>query len=193
MTDGDHLTQIAGCYRFDWANHVEANPDIASAHTFEVASPPAKYADRVSAGVVVPKSDPAGFARPYYTTALWTWLLAMLASFGLHASALPIPAEMIATHSVDIVGMTLAILFMVPALFITASIRGEFKRLWTYKEVWVPAQTDEAEGVIALPAGDDEEESLPAYDAGAHRAASLDEKAPITVVEEEVVDTSTKQ
>ncbi|GAA5991064.1 hypothetical protein JCM10908_006522 [Rhodotorula pacifica] len=173
---------ITACYRFDFANHVEASPEVASVGQLATTPAPPKLAHLVSEGVIVPQSDPVGFARPYYTVALWSWLLAAMASFGILTLAVPVDADLLIVHPLDYLTLTLAIPFMVVGLIVTASLRGEFRRLWTYKEVWVPKSEDKTEGAIALPEGD-EEESLPAYEVGEQHDLA-DEKAPLIVVEE---------
>lgn len=174
--------QIAACYRFDYANHVEANPELAQIATLETVAPSSKCRRAISDGVVLPQSDPVGFARPYFTTALWSWMLAMMASFGILSMAMPLSAEVLAMHTLDLVGLTLAIPFMVVGIVLTASIRGEFKRMWTYKETWFTKADDKTEGAIALLSGDADEETLPAYEIDSDRE-SLDEKAPLVPVE----------
>ncbi|GAA5860904.1 hypothetical protein JCM3774_003182 [Rhodotorula dairenensis] len=173
---------ITACYRFDYANHVEASPEVAAVGQLATAPAPHKLAALLSEGVVVPQTDPVGFARPYYTTALWSWLLAAMASFGIVAKAMPLDKDMMLMRPTDYLTLTLAIPFMVVGLAVTASIRGEFKRMWTYKEVWVPKQEDKSEGAIALPEGEDEE-SLPAYEVEEEHDL-VDEKAPLVVVDD---------
>ena len=179
------LAQIAACYRFDYANHVESSPGVASIGQLATTPAPQKFTALLSEGVIVPQTDPVGFARPYYTTALWSWLLAALASFGIISTAMPLDEDMLLMRPTDYLTLTLSIPFMVVGLVVTASIRGEFKRMWTYKEVWVPKQDDDkTEGAIALPEGDDEE-ALPAYEVDEERD-SVDEKAPLVVVDSKV-------
>ncbi|KAG0659418.1 hypothetical protein C6P46_005197 [Rhodotorula mucilaginosa] len=176
---------IAACYRFDYANHVESSPEVASIGQLATTPAPRKFTALLSEGVIVPQTDPVGFARPYYTTALWSWLLAALASFGIISTAMPLDEDMMLMRPTDYLTLTLSIPFMVVGLVVTASIRGEFKRVWTYKEVWVPKQDDDkTEGAIALPEGDDEE-ALPAYEVDEERD-SVDEKAPLVVVDSKV-------
>ncbi|TKA55898.1 hypothetical protein B0A53_01593 [Rhodotorula sp. CCFEE 5036] len=176
---------IAACYRFDYANHVESSPGVASIGQLATTPAPQKFTALLSEGVIVPQTDPVGFARPYYTTALWSWLLAALASFGIISTAMPLDEDMLLMRPTDYLTLTLSIPFMVVGLVVTASIRGEFKRMWTYKEVWVPKQDDDkTEGAIALPEGDDEE-ALPAYEVDEERD-SVDEKAPLVVVDSKV-------
>jgi hypothetical protein len=98
---------------------------------------------------------------------------------------MPLDEDMMLMRPTDYLTLTLSIPFMVVGLVVTASIRGEFKRVWTYKEVWVPKQDDDkTEGAIALPEGDDEE-ALPAYEVDEERD-SVDEKAPLVVVDSKV-------
>ncbi|BGP01055.1 hypothetical protein NBRC10513v2_004935 [Rhodotorula toruloides] len=157
-----------GCYRFDYANHVEANPELAAAVTLETCEPRKRFAKILSQGVVLPEKGPSGFLTPYFTTALWSWILAYVATFGLFAAAIPLPKDVLTNGAFDMTALTLAIPFMIVGLVITASIRGEFRRIWKHKEVWSPKE-DEAEGAIALPEDDVE---APLY------AEVADEKHP---------------
>ena len=181
------LAQIAACYRFDYANHVESSPEVASIGQLATTPAPPKLTALLSEGIIVPQTDPVGFARPYYTAALWSWLLAALASFGIISTAMPLDEDTMLMRPTDYLTLTLSIPFMVVGLVVTASIRGEFKRMWTYKEVWVPKQDDDkTEGAIALPEGDDEE-ALPAYEVDEERdSVDVDEKAPLFVVDSKV-------
>ncbi|BGP17633.1 hypothetical protein JCM10213v2_005668 [Rhodosporidiobolus nylandii] len=154
---------IAGCYRFDYANHVEENSAAASVVTFETVAPRARFAKFLSQGVILPSTVPSRFYKPYYATALRSWFLAQVVTFGLFAAALPLPEGALDCSAFDLLGLSLAIPFMIIGLAITATIRGEFRRLWTYKEVWTPKEGEAAEGGIVL----DEEnvDHLPSYEA----------------------------
>ncbi|GAA5868331.1 hypothetical protein JCM1840_005641 [Sporobolomyces johnsonii] len=181
---------IAGCFRFDYANAIADSPDAFAAPALETVDAPVKPSSRfarfVSRGVILPTTVTSRFFKPYYTTALWSWLLAQLATFGIFALALPLPAEVMSTSAFDLLGLTLAIPFLVVGLAITASIRGEFRRLWTYREVWCPAVDD-----AATAEEQDVEEQVPAYSdavevAPEKKDALLVDVPEIVVVDEEV-------
>ncbi|CEQ41543.1 SPOSA6832_03268 [Sporobolomyces salmonicolor] len=181
---------IAGCFRFDYANANADSPDAFAAPALETVDAPVKRSSRFarffSRGVVFPTTLTSRFFKPYYTTALWSWLLAQLATFGIFALALPLPAEALSTSAFDLLGLALAIPFLVVGLAITASIRGEFRRLWTYKEVWCPTVDD-----AAAAEEPDVEEQVPAYsdavDVSAEKKDALWVDVPeVAIVEEEV-------
>ncbi|BGP25755.1 hypothetical protein Rt10032_c06g2831 [Rhodotorula toruloides] len=142
-----------GCYRFDYANHVDANPELVAAVTFETCEPRKRFAKILSQGIILPEKGPSGFLTPYFTTALWSWILAYAATFALFACAVPLPKDALTNGAFDMTALTLAIPFMMTGLVITASIRGEFRRLWKHREVWAPKE-NEVEGAIALPEDD---------------------------------------
>lgn len=167
---------IAGCYRFDYANHVEENPTVASTITLETVEPSARFARFLSQGVIVPSSVPSRFYKPYFATALRSWLVAQLCVFGLFAVALPLDKAVLDTSAFDFLGLTLAIPFMIVGLGITAGIRGEFKKLWRHREVWTPKEGVEAEGGVVL--AEDVEEQLPTYEADEKKALLARETAP---------------
>ncbi|GAA5855195.1 hypothetical protein JCM9279_007587 [Rhodotorula babjevae] len=143
---------ITGCFRFDWANHVAESPEVAQAVTLETCEPRKRFAKYLSQGVILPATMSTAFPKPYYTTALWSWILAQVAVVGLWIAALPLPREVLEAGTFDIMALSLAIPFMVVALAITASLRGEFRRLWTYKEVWSRPESDTG-GAIVLGEG----------------------------------------
>ncbi|BGP41259.1 hypothetical protein JCM10450v2_005301 [Rhodotorula kratochvilovae] len=176
---------ITGCFRFDWANHVEASPEVASAVTLETCEPRKRLAKYLSQGVVLPSSISTAFPKPYYTTALASWLLAQVIVFGLWVAAMPLPAELLETGTFDLMGLTLAIPSIIVGLVITASIRGEFRRIWTYKEVWSRAEDDNGGAIVLAEGGDvdvEEQADAPAYEADEKRALLAD---PVEVVVEE--------
>ncbi|GAA5825125.1 hypothetical protein JCM11251_006107 [Rhodosporidiobolus azoricus] len=167
---------IAGAYRFDYANHVEENPAAASAVTLETIEPRARFARILSKGVILPSHAPSNFYKPYYATALRAWVLAQAATFAMFAAGIPLDDDVFKTSAFDLLGLSLAIPFMIVGLAITATVRGEFRRLWTYREVWTPKEGEAAEGGVVL-AGN-EEEQLPSYEAPLASVAA-DEKAPL--------------
>ncbi|GAA5878234.1 hypothetical protein JCM8547_003163 [Rhodosporidiobolus lusitaniae] len=177
---------IAGCYRLDYANHVAENPAAASTVSLETVEPRSRCAARfMSKGVVFPSTAPENFYKPYYATALRAWLLAQLVTFGMFYCALPLDEDILKTSSFSLLSLSLAIPFMIVGLAITATVRGEFRRLWTYREEWTVKEEDEQkEGQIALG----EENALPEYEAAPLARVAADEKAPllseVVVVEE---------
>ncbi|GAA5908727.1 hypothetical protein JCM6882_008186 [Rhodosporidiobolus microsporus] len=164
---------VAGAFRFDYANYVTENPAAASAITLETIEPRARFARILSKGVVLPTQAPKNFYKPYFATALRSWVLAQAVTFGIFAAGLPLEEDVFKTSAFDLLGLSLAIPFMIVGLAITATIRGEFRKLWTYREVWTPKEGEAAEGGIVLA----EEEQLPSYEAPV--AAVADEKAPL--------------
>ncbi|GAA6011695.1 hypothetical protein JCM10207_004213 [Rhodosporidiobolus poonsookiae] len=180
---------VAGCYRFDYANHVAENPAATSVVTFETIQPRAKFARFLGNGIIVPSAVPTNFYKPYFATALRSYFLAQVATFALFAAAVPLPADVFKTSAYDLMGLTLAIPFQVVGLAITATIRGEFRALWQYREVWTPKEGEEAEGGVVL--AEDVEEQLPTYEADEKQAllpgAAVNESAPAYEVIEPVV------
>ncbi|KPV74404.1 uncharacterized protein RHOBADRAFT_66643 [Rhodotorula graminis WP1] len=172
---------ITGCFRFDWANHVADAPEVAQAVTLETCEPRKRFAKYLSQGVILPATMSTAFPKPYYTTALWAWILAQVAVVGLWIAALPLPREVLEAGTFDMMALSLAIPFMVVALAVTASLRGEFRSLWTYKEVWARPESDTG-GAIVLGEGS-------TLDAEAHvDSALVDEKrSPLAAVEPVVV------
>ncbi|GAA5873666.1 hypothetical protein JCM16303_002551 [Sporobolomyces ruberrimus] len=159
---------VAGCFRFDHSNALESSPDTFAPVVLESVEAPAKRCTFLSSGLVLPSSVPSHFAKPYYTVALWSWLIAQIGTAGLLALVLPIPKALVQASLFPLIGFFLSSILLVITLPLTAVVRGEFKKMWTYKEVWVP-KTDNG---IALDdtnstqvAGAIEEESLPAYEA----------------------------
>ncbi|GAA6055866.1 hypothetical protein JCM3770_001528 [Rhodotorula araucariae] len=178
---------ITGCFRFDWANHVENSPEVASVVTLETCEPRQRCAKFLSQGVILPSTISTAFPKPYYTTALSAWLLAQVAVFGLWVAAMPVPAEILETGTFDFMGLMLAIPFIIVGLVVTAFIRGEFRRLWTYKEVWSRTEDDNGGAIVLAEAEADTEAHgpAPAYEAdekhallAAPVAAVVDEAAP---------------
>lgn len=179
---------IAGCFRFDWANHAAEAPEVAQAVTLETCEPRKRLAKYLSHGVIVPSHMSSAFPKPYYTTALWAWLLAQVAVFGLWIAALPLPKEVLEAGSFDLMALTLAIPFMVVGLAVTASIRGEFRRLWTHREVWSRAESDTG-GAIVLGEGDVvdadvEEQAAPESADEKHGLLDAGEPVDVVVVDE---------
>ncbi|GAA5999628.1 uncharacterized protein JCM10292_003655 [Rhodotorula paludigena] len=174
---------ITGCYRFDYANHLVKNPEAMSAVTLETCEPRKRFAKYLSQGVVLPSSVPESFDKPYYQTALRAWFGAQVAIVLAFASSLPLPKDVVECGAFDLMALTLAIPGMVLALALTASARGEFRRLWTYKEVWSRREDDNG-GAIALGEGDhsdgvDVEEQAPAYETAQGEKQALLEPAAV--------------
>ncbi|GAA6028708.1 hypothetical protein JCM8097_007357 [Rhodosporidiobolus ruineniae] len=163
---------IAGCYRFDYENAVEEDPSLASAVTLETVEPRSRFARVLSGGIIVPSKIPTRFYKPYFATAFRCWFLAQLVVVGLFAGAVPLDADVLKTACFELLGLTTSIPLMIVGLAITASVRGEFRKLWRRKEVWTPKEGEEAEGGVVLADEEaNEEETLPSY--------PVDEKAPL--------------
>ena len=166
---------ITGCFRFDYANHAADSPEAAQAVTLETCEPRKRFAKYLSQGVILPATMSTAFAKPYYTTALWSWILAQVAVVGLWIAALPLPHEVLEAGTFDIMALSLAIPFMVVALAVTASLRGEFRRMWTYKEVWSRPESDTG-GAIVLG-----EDSIDESEAQVGNAVTNEKRAPLAV------------
>ncbi|GAA5933366.1 hypothetical protein JCM10213_001260 [Rhodosporidiobolus nylandii] len=100
--------------------------------------------------------------------------LAQVVTFGLFAAALPLPEGALDCSALDLLGLSFAIPFMLVGLAITATICGEFRRLWTYKEGRTAEEGEEAVGGVVL----DEEsvEQLPTYEASEKAALPSDQQ-----------------
>ncbi|GAA6021734.1 hypothetical protein JCM11491_001397 [Sporobolomyces phaffii] len=158
---------IAGCFRFDHANSVEASPETFAPVALESVEAPACKIGLLSSGVVVPFRVSEHFSRPYYSVALWSWLLAQLSTAALFVLALPFPRAVLDSGAYSLLGFALSSLFLVVGVTLTSVLRGEAKKMWTYKEVWIPKAD---KGVVLednVPVEQDADEVLPAYQAPA--------------------------
>ncbi|GJJ13821.1 hypothetical protein Clacol_008078 [Clathrus columnatus] len=135
-------------------SHVPFGPDIS----YEVALHPTD--PKITKGIMIPQSLPCKFPKPYYTLALITWSLTRIAILAL-CLVTGFPTKNIYGAS----GLAVLVEFpiMIIALFILATIRGESKALWNYKEIWTvdmkmkPSSSDSTlEEGVSLLANEDE-------------------------------------
>ncbi|GAA6060370.1 hypothetical protein JCM10212_004554 [Sporobolomyces blumeae] len=167
---------IAACLRFDHANAVEASPELfAPPQLASSQVPDPTLASILSEGVVLPRSFRTRFAKPYYTTALVSWLLAQLVATAMFAAVLPVPQTFLDSGAFVFLATYLSCISISVSLCVVAASRGEFIKMWKYKETWIPkadkgVQLDEANST-----NDDARSvaSLPAYEAAADDKAAV--------------------
>ncbi|GAA5927007.1 uncharacterized protein JCM15063_000430 [Sporobolomyces koalae] len=174
---------VAGCYRFDHANAVEAAPEsFAPVPLRTVDAPRRKRGSTLSTGVILPSSVPEHFARPYYTLALWSWMLSHVVTSGILSLALPIPETVFDNSLYPVLSFLVSSTILVIAICTAAAFRGEFGKMWRYKEVWIP-ETDK--GITLDETTDSEsatganDEILPAYDDSTVKAVDVESKQPL--------------
>ncbi|GAA5961338.1 hypothetical protein JCM3765_004379 [Sporobolomyces pararoseus] len=158
---------IAGCYRYDYSNALDASAETFAPVQLESVEAPACKVGYLSAGVLLPSKAPNWFAKPFYTVALWSWLLAQLSTAGLFALALPFPKALLETGPYTLLSFYLSSIFLVVAVTLTAVFKGEAKKMWTYKEIWI-TKADKGivlEGEEGTGPAAEQEETLPAYEA----------------------------
>ncbi|ORY70632.1 hypothetical protein BCR35DRAFT_307935 [Leucosporidium creatinivorum] len=144
---------IAVAYRFDYAQHLSLTGE--SAPTLDTLDTPAKRPD-FTRGVIVPAVAPRRHRKPYYFSALFSWLLAQgLVTLFYHL--VDVPQTIKEANTFDLMGLTLAIPLMVVGLVVTASIRGEMRSLWRYSEVWTPPKEEIKAAAEDVDVEEDEE------------------------------------
>ncbi len=118
------------CYRFDNANSSEVDPSgKVDAEIVEVATPTA-------VGVMIPKHLSNKFFKPYYLTALTTWCFVNLLFLYLVATNFISFDEPSQDKAYGLFAAIMATPVMLLAIIGLAAIRGELKKMWTYKEEW---------------------------------------------------------
>ncbi|KAM0746411.1 hypothetical protein T439DRAFT_329856 [Meredithblackwellia eburnea MCA 4105] len=168
---------IAACYRFDYSHHLaqsslsypvaeEAERKVCtrrrrrSCSSTSCADTPFKAAP----GAIVPLSSPTGFPRTLYAIALSSWVFAQAAVVVLFAMA-PLPDELRDDPNVfDLSALVVTIPVMVVSVVMGACVTGRAREMWTYREQWVVMPVENVEGAIKLEEGEEEGESLPAYE-----------------------------
>ncbi|GAA5994620.1 hypothetical protein JCM5350_003967 [Sporobolomyces pararoseus] len=170
---------IAGCFRYDYSNALDASAETFAPVQLESVEAPACKVGYLSSGVLLPLRAPNWFAKPFYTVALWSWLLAQFSTAGLFALALPFPKAILETGAYTFLSFYLSSIYLVVAVVLTAVFKGEAKKMWTYKEIWI-AKADKGvvlEGEEGTGSVAEQEETLPAYEAP---VVVGDVKAPIS-------------
>lgn len=181
---------IAGCFRFDYSNAVDASAESFAPSALESVDAPACKVGYLSSGVLLPLHAPNWFAKPYYTVALWSWLIAQVSAAGLLALALPFPEAILDSGVFTYISVYLSCVFVVTSVVVTAVLRGEAKKMWTYREVWVP----KADKGVTLEGGEEEgqdqvrdsfesDELLPAYEARVAPVSDGDSKEAIVSID----------
>ncbi|GJJ13819.1 hypothetical protein Clacol_008076 [Clathrus columnatus] len=151
---------IACALRFDFRNTLinGPGPDIS----YEVALHPTD--PKITKGIVIPQSLPCKFPKPYYTLALITWSLTRIA---ILVSCLVAGFPTKSIYDTSQLAFLVEFPIMIIALFILATIRGESKALWNYKEVWTidmkakPSASTLEEGVPLLANKDEVLNTIP--------------------------------
>ncbi|KAI5477735.1 hypothetical protein MNV49_005924 [Pseudohyphozyma bogoriensis] len=189
---------ISILYRFDYSQHVSrqraVGVDVAHLHALEPIEAPTDarfYRQLSTTGIIVPTATPRGFVRPYFFTALSSWLSCEIVLAAVWAK-FDLQREFQNTAAYDLAGFFLSIPVVVGAVLVTAKIRGEFTDLWTYREVWsVPA--DKVKGIALLlgegeveagTSGEREEASLPEYEDVTKPEEAEEEVPPYAVFSE---------
>jgi len=116
--------------RFDFNRFCIAEPHAKL--SYETAPHPSD--PKMGKGIVVPQSVPVKFSKPYYTLALFTWSTIRITTLAVClATGLPFKSP----YDACVFGVLVELPIMSIVLFLFATMRGEARALWRYREAWV--------------------------------------------------------
>ncbi|GJJ13817.1 hypothetical protein Clacol_008074 [Clathrus columnatus] len=105
---------------------------------------------RLGNGVLVPRTVPRTFRKPYYTVALATWSLIRITTIVLCLTT-SFPLKSI--YDSSWLGAIFEFPIITIVLLLFAKMRGQAKTLWNYTEIWF-VKPSNVKGEL-LPVGDD--------------------------------------
>lgn len=134
------------CYRFDFSND-----ESQSDHETYVVAVNECTSAKGFVGVALPKANLPSFPKPYFTTVLAGWFAGnVLLSFIIAIDCFPINAH---DPAYGLFAGLASAPFALAGILTVAVLRGDFKKMWAYKEHWGAPSGNRTQHVGPTPAG----------------------------------------